>query len=137
MVVPGKEERVPGLLRQVVPVAVATMCLVSPGASSGQLEGGVDFASATGRACQSTSSLYTVIENDRPGWYRLDFSRKKMEHIAVCLAGQRLEHGDIVHLDRGRFPLMVHVSIGTVGNWETNARVHRLCVLCGGSKGHL
>ena len=83
-----------------------------------KLEGGVDFASATGRKYRTTCYLYAVLENHSPSFYRADFSVKKMTRIAVYLAGHRLEPGCTVRLKQGRYPLMVQASIGTVHSHE-------------------
>ena len=48
--------------------------------------------------------FYTVLENDKPGWYQFDGNF----YEGKCfIAGQRIVHGDIFYLDKGRFPLLV------------------------------
>ncbi len=83
-----------------------------------RLDGGVEFASATGRKYLTTCYLYAVLENKQPGYYRADYSTKKMKRIAVYLAGRPLEPGGIVQLQAGRYPVMVHAAIGVVQSHE-------------------
>lgn len=50
--------------------------------------------------------FYTVLENDKPGWYEFDGNF----YEGKCfIAGERILHGDIFYLDKGRFPLLVPV----------------------------
>jgi len=47
---------------------------------------------------------YTVIENDKPGWYQFDGNF----YEGKCfLAGRRILHGEHFYLEKGRFPLLV------------------------------
>lgn len=54
----------------------------------------------------STVYCYSVIENDRPGYYRVDLIDYQLNDAAVFIAGQRLVRGDYVYLEKGRFPVM-------------------------------
>ena len=83
-----------------------------------KIEGGVDFASATGRTYLTTCYLYTILDSPKAGLYRLDHGTKKMEHFAVYVSGRRVERGDVVQLGAGRHPVMVHAAIAAVGGWE-------------------
>ena len=50
--------------------------------------------------------FYTVLENDKPGWYQFDGNF----YEGKCfIAGERILHGEIVYLEKGRFPLLVPV----------------------------
>ena len=50
--------------------------------------------------------FYTVLENDKPGWYQFDGNF----YEGKCfIAGQRVVHGDHFYLEKGRFPLLVPV----------------------------
>jgi len=52
--------------------------------------------------------FYTVLENDKPGWYQFDGNF----YEGKCfLAGQRILHGDHFYLEKGRFPLLVPVAM--------------------------
>jgi hypothetical protein len=50
--------------------------------------------------------FYTVLENDKPGWYQFDGNF----YEGKCfIAGQRILHGEHFYLEKGRFPLLVPV----------------------------
>jgi hypothetical protein len=52
--------------------------------------------------------FYTVLENDRPGYWQLEANF----YEGKCfIAGRRVNHGEIVHLERGRFPLLVPAAM--------------------------
>jgi hypothetical protein len=83
-----------------------------------ELEGGVDFAAASGRKYLTTHLLATVLEVAEAGHYRLDHSTIKLERIAVFLDGRSLVNGQVVHLAAGRHLLMAEVAIGACGGHE-------------------
>ncbi len=80
-------------------------------------EGAVDFAAATKQAGLTTSYLYAVIENDRPGCYRVDIGDWKLLDAAVDIAGHRCRDGDIVRLERGRYPVLGSARMAHVNTW--------------------
>ena len=50
--------------------------------------------------------FYTVLENDKPGWYQFDGNF----YEGKCfIAGQRILHGEHFYLEKGLFPLLVPV----------------------------
>ena len=50
--------------------------------------------------------FYTVLENDRPGWYEFDGNF----YEGKCfIAGNRILHGEHFYLEKGRFPFLVPV----------------------------
>lgn len=59
----------------------------------------------------STVYCYSVIENDRPGYYRVDLIDYQLNDPAVFIAGQRLVRGDYVYLEKGRFPIMAVLPV--------------------------
>jgi hypothetical protein len=58
----------------------------------------------------------TVLQNDRPGCYALDFPEKKKQqwylYPYVFLGGKRFRDGDRVYLPRGRFAVLAPVQAG-------------------------
>ena len=83
-----------------------------------RLEGGVNFATASGRKYNTTSYAYTVLDVDRPRAYRVEIHHGRVKNTDVYLAGQRLKDQAVVQLSPGRFPLMIRAAIATCGNWE-------------------
>ena len=50
--------------------------------------------------------FYTVLENEMPGWYEFDGNF----YEGKCfIAGERVLHGEVFYLEKGRFPLLVPV----------------------------
>lgn len=80
-------------------------------------EGAVDFAAATKYAGLTTSYLYAVLENGQPGFYRVDIGDWKLFDAAVHIAGHRCRDGDIVRLERGRFPVLGSARMAHVNTW--------------------
>lgn len=68
----------------------------------------LDVTRANGMAYFSTNYFYTVVENDRPRWVRLE-TGSSIAH--AYLAGQRLAEGDCVQLAKGLYPLLVVAKI--------------------------
>jgi hypothetical protein len=64
----------------------------------------------------STVFFATILENDRPGCYSLDFpARKKHQwflYPRVFINGQRFSDGDHVYLPQGRFAVLAPVQAG-------------------------
>jgi len=77
----------------------------------------IDITNATGRIYNSTSYFFTVVDNDRPRWARLTTDWDPAE---VYLAGESLRHGDVVHLEKGLYPLLV---VATIGEVPSHARI--------------
>ncbi|MBM4019147.1 MAG: hypothetical protein FJ288_12610 [Planctomycetes bacterium] len=74
----------------------------------------IDITNAIGRVYFSTSFFYTVIENDKPRWVEVSTGNAAAE---VYLAGVRLVEGDCARIDKGLYPVMVAVSIGSTDPW--------------------
>ena len=108
-----------------------------------RIAGGVDYAALTKRRYRTTTALHTVLHVAKAGAYRVEFSKTKMEAIAVWLGGQPVtgdveaggvSHyqqgaGGIVLLEDGYHPLTVVASIGVVGGWELVESYVRLVAL--------
>ncbi len=74
----------------------------------------IDITAANGRAYFTTNYFYTVIRNDRPRWVRLGLGHGG----ATChLGGQAVKPADVVHLDKGLYPMLVAVTIGETNPW--------------------
>jgi len=68
----------------------------------------LDVTRANGMAYFSTNYFYTVVENDRPRWVRLETS----SGIArAYMAGEKLAEGDCVQLAKGLYPLLVVAEV--------------------------
>jgi len=83
-----------------------------------RLVGGVNFAAAAGRKYNTTCYLYSVLDVAEAGRYRVETVVGRIRNTDLYLAGTRVEHGTVVDLGRGRYPLMVRAAIATCGNWE-------------------
>jgi hypothetical protein len=83
------------------PWMVADLCLASAH-SKAPLSRNVPF---------STVYCYSVIENDRPGFYRVDLIDYQLEAPAVFIAGRRFVRGDDIYLEKGRFPVMAVLPV--------------------------
>lgn len=70
------------------------------------------------RAFFTTSYWYTVLENEAAGWYRYESdTRAGGKDARAWLAGTALGHGDLVRLEKGLYPLMLEVSLGSTTPW--------------------
>ncbi len=70
------------------------------------------------RAYHTTSYYYNVLDSARAGWFRMQSDTKAGGRGAVMwLAGKRVTHGDLVHLKKGRYPVMIQVSLGSTTPW--------------------
>lgn len=83
-----------------------------------KLEGGVDFASATGRRYFTANFLSADLLVKKPGLYAIEYSDKKMEQILVQVGGEPVASGDLARLGAHGYRVEVRASIGVVGNWE-------------------
>jgi hypothetical protein len=83
-----------------------------------RLTGGINFATASGRALFTTCYAYTVLEVTKAGTYRAELIAGRIKGQDVYLAGQRLDNETVVHLEAGRYPLMARVALAACGNWE-------------------
>jgi hypothetical protein len=83
-----------------------------------KLTGGVNFATASGRAYFTTCYAYTVLEVLKAGAYRVELIAGRIKGQDVYLAGQRIENETVVHLEAGRYPLMARVAIAACQSHE-------------------
>jgi hypothetical protein len=83
-----------------------------------RLTGGINFATASGRAYFTTCYAYTVLDVPKAGVYRAELMGGRIKGQDIYLAGQRLENETVVHLETGRYPLMARVALAACGNWE-------------------
>ena len=67
----------------------------------------------------STEYYYAVMEVDRPGWRRVDLNEYQLDNPCAYIAGQRLVHGDYLHLQAGRYPVLI--SLPTLCAVPTNS----------------
>ena len=82
----------------------------------------IDITAVLDRKFHTTGYFYTVIDVDSPRYVRFTlrspFDRwnpsDKLD-ARVWLSGQPLEEGTLVALEKGRYPLMIQVSIGDCG----------------------
>ncbi|MGD0899227.1 MAG: hypothetical protein ABR915_15430 [Thermoguttaceae bacterium] len=70
------------------------------------MEGGVDLTSLSEKNYEQTIYLYAVLENDAAGHYRVDYSTWGLYKPRLFLAGRKLSVGDVVFLEKGRFPAL-------------------------------
>ena len=80
----------------------------------GYWQGNIDITNAIGRIYNSTSCFYTVIDSNAPRWVRMTTDYDPAE---AYLAGVRLRHGAVVHLDKGLYPLLVAAPQGELPPW--------------------
>ena len=71
--------------------------------------GGVHGKSLCGSVPFTTVYFYCVIDNERPGFYRVDLVEYQLDNPCIFIAGQRLRRGDYVHLDKGRYPVLAWI----------------------------
>jgi outer membrane protein assembly factor BamB len=83
-----------------------------------RLTGGINFATASGRAYFTTCYAYTVLDVVKAGAYRVELIAGRIQNQDVYLAGQRIENEAVVHLEAGRYPLLARVALAACGNWE-------------------
>jgi outer membrane protein assembly factor BamB/cell wall-associated NlpC family hydrolase len=83
-----------------------------------RLTGGINFATASGRAYFTTCYAYTVLEVPKAGAYRVELIAGRIQNQDVYLAGQRIENDAVVQLEAGRYPLLARVALAACGNWE-------------------
>ncbi len=70
------------------------------------------------RAYHSTSYYHLALRNTERGWYRFRADTNAGGEAAVMfLAGQRLHHNDVVHLDEGLYPVTIQISVGSTEPW--------------------
>lgn len=76
----------------------------------------IDVTNAIGRIYHSESYFYTVLKNDKPGWYEFGLGTDHKESFAY-LNGELIREGDAVQLDAGTYPLLIKVRIGQTQPW--------------------
>jgi hypothetical protein len=54
----------------------------------------------------STHYFYAVMDVERSGWRRVDLNEYQLENPCVFIAGRRFVHGDCLHLEAGKYPVM-------------------------------
>ena len=86
--------------------------------------GGVDVTAAMGVAGPGTCYLYSVVQNAAPGLYRIEMLTKKMIAPSVVIAGRRLRDGDIVHLEKGRLPVLAWLPVASKAGGFTNVEFY-------------
>jgi hypothetical protein len=74
-------------------------------------EGVVDLTVAINRGGPATCYLAAVIENDVPGYYRIEMLVKKMIEPSITIAGRRFVNGDILYLGKGHFPVIARLPV--------------------------
>jgi outer membrane protein assembly factor BamB len=83
-----------------------------------RLEGGVNFAVASGRKYNTTCYAYAVLDVTQAGRYRVETIVGRIKNSDIYLAGERLDHEMVVTLSRGRYPLMVRAAIAACQSHE-------------------
>jgi hypothetical protein len=82
----------------------------------------LDVTTASGRAYNSASYFFTVIDNDRPRLVQY-----LTDHLDESyLAGRRIAEGEVVKLGKGLYPLLVCSRIGETVPWGKIATQPRL-----------
>ncbi len=85
------------------------------------VNGNVNLATLTKRMSLRGCYLYCVLEVGRAGYYRLESMSalaKGVRHRVFYLNGHRMESGDAVYLETGKYPLMARIFTEPVGGWE-------------------
>ena len=80
----------------------------------GYYEGRIDITSTAERRYGSTVWFYTTIENEAPRWVRVELGHGG---CTLTLSGQRLAEGEIVRLEKGRYPIEVVAPVGETSPW--------------------
>jgi hypothetical protein len=83
--------------------------------------GNVDLAALTKRKYLKGCYLYCVVDVSRKGYYRLQSMSAQGKGVRLRvfhLNGHRMEPNDFVHLEPGKYPLLVRIFTEPVGNWE-------------------
>jgi hypothetical protein len=81
-----------------------------------QAAGSIDMASLTRNQALTTTCFYCVVDNPQAGFYRVEMpSRKAIGRVYV--AGQVFQNGQVVHLEKGRYPVMARSGLPMVGGW--------------------
>jgi hypothetical protein len=83
-----------------------------------RVAGGINFATASGRKYFTTCYGYTVLDVPKAGTYRAEVYAGRIKNQDVYLAGERIEHETVVHLEAGRYPLLARVALAACGGWE-------------------
>jgi hypothetical protein len=85
-------------------------------AKNPQNAGSINMASAARGAALTTSYFYCVIDNPQAGFFRVELPSRKV-FARVYLAGQVFENGRVIHLEKGRYPVLARVGLSMVGGW--------------------
>ena len=76
----------------------------------------LDVTSAIGRVYHSESVFYTVIRNDKPGWYEFNIGSDHKDS-RTWLNGVEIEEGHVMQLDKGLYTVLIQVQIGQTEPW--------------------
>ncbi len=60
--------------------------------------------------------LYTVLQVEEPGLYKVHNPFSNSGRVQMALAGRRVSHGQVVRLEKGLYPVMILARILTVWN---------------------
>ncbi|MCC5828046.1 MAG: hypothetical protein JJU36_01235 [Phycisphaeraceae bacterium] len=70
------------------------------------------------RAYHSTSYYHLALRAQRAGWYRfLADTQAGGEGAVAFIDGHRLQHGDVLRLEPGVYPLTIEISVGSTEPW--------------------
>lgn len=75
----------------------------------------IDITNAVGRDYFSTNYFYAVVRNDRSRWMRFEPGMHRT--AVVYLNGTRLAQGDVAHMEKGLYPMLVEVYIDQINPW--------------------
>lgn len=83
----------------------------------GVFRGTVDLTHVADRIFFSLNYLYAVLENTEDRWVRLHLTNDPAVDATMWLNGVRLNHGDVVFLAKGRYPMLIEARIGQTSQW--------------------
>jgi len=80
----------------------------------------IDLMSASNRKSNTTSYFFTSVDNDAPRYVQFDpltpggdfWNTEQRLLVTAWLSGRRIEHGQVLKLQKGRYPLMLRVAMG-------------------------
>jgi hypothetical protein len=80
-------------------------------------EGAIDVAKASGHGYLQTCYLYAVMEVLRPGAYKVEMTTNRFRGSSAVIAGKRVRDGDVVRLEKGRYPVLAWLPLSKTGTW--------------------
>jgi hypothetical protein len=76
----------------------------------------IDITMAVGRLYHTESYFYTVLRNDKPGWYQFSIGADHKESF-THVNGVLIEEGQLMQLEKGLYTVLIKARVGEVQPW--------------------